>query len=614
MANTINKQFLFFNRKVDFEAKLNEKSIKKDSIVFIKDVQQIWTHGVYYSDFTELITSIKGLKNMVGSDGKILKDFLPSGLGAGERGPKGDRGEQGHTGSRGPAGPPGAQGSQGPTGKQGLAVRDNVLTMKMLKDNLSNTYSRIDYSDDQEKFAIKITPYNNSNVTISLRIPSWLIGQKCVISYNITNHTTTYLKPVNDSLLLRIDKKPTSTALVPGNSVRYYKTFDSIPEIVKLLELPSANYYNSNFLLSNVKIETITDDSELLPTAFIPHPEDLIGPKGEIGNEGERGENGAKGDPGERGPAGENGKPGRDGKNGLTTKPNLLRDSHLPAVSKWLKEDNSGSIEMSNITPPITGVNVWKFYSGSSYGNYAGLYQNMTGLIRGKTYTFSAYVKGDSGGYLIGWPIGEHFSINSATPLNEDNLQNGWKRYACTFVAGDNGATNFYLRSWNHIGNSGNVYFAAPKLEEGSEATPWVQNVADFATKGDKGDPGPKGESGNADVSIPTYKEEFMEDIHDSDFITKGLSSQFSKYDLPILKKGEVKEIKFYPIKGNFPYNRNNTDWGTISMNNSDNGNIIVSGRAERSYTFNNEQAIYTFLGRGTDLGTIWFITKSPIL
>lgn len=488
MENTINKQFLFFNRKVDFEAKLNEKSIKKDSIVFIKDVQQIWTHGVYYSDFTELITSIKGLKNMVGSDGKILKDFLPSGLVAGERGPKGDVGPQGPTGSRGPAGPPGAQGSQGPIGKQGLSVRDNILTINYLRSNLIIDNTSFLNGTVVNKFILDI--YNVDK--IKLHTPTWLVGQKCVISYTISNNSNIEVSVINSSNLLRFDKKLSYKNIKAGEAVRYYNFYENIGTEALLINFTKP----INIFLSNVKIEVITDDSELLPTAFIPHPEDLIGPKGETGNEGERGENGAKGEPGERGPAGENGKPGRDGKNGLTTKPNLLRDSHLPEVSKWLKENNNGSIEMSNITPPITGVNVWKFYSGSNDGNYAGLYQNITGLIRGKTYTFSAYVKGDSAGYLIGFPIGEHFYLNSATPLNEDNLQNGWKRYAYTFVAGDNGATNFFLRSWNHIGNSGNVYFAAPKLEEGSEATPWVQNVADFATKGDKGDPGPKGESG----------------------------------------------------------------------------------------------------------------------
>ena len=180
---------------------------------------------------------------------------------------------------------------------------------------------------------------------------------------------------------------------------------------------------------------------------------------------------------------------GQNGKDGLTPQPNLLRDAHLPlTLGAWNKNtNNGGSINFeSNVVPPITGVNVWAAFAAPQSESFGELYQHLS-FISGKTYTFSVYAKGANSGWLITWPIGVHQPLVGTKQVEENGLPDGWKRYAVTFTADKSGGANAYLRSWFQAGqrNSGEVYFAAPKLEEGRVATPWLRAQADF--KGDDG-------------------------------------------------------------------------------------------------------------------------------
>lgn len=56
-----------------FEEKLNNNEIKDTSIVFIKDTQQIWTHGLYFGntdgDFNSVIERISNLENIINEIG-----------------------------------------------------------------------------------------------------------------------------------------------------------------------------------------------------------------------------------------------------------------------------------------------------------------------------------------------------------------------------------------------------------------------------------------------------------------------------------------------------------------------------------------------------------------
>lgn len=180
---------------------------------------------------------------------------------------------------------------------------------------------------------------------------------------------------------------------------------------------------------------------------------------------------------------------GQNGKDGLTPQPNLLRDAHLPQhLGAWYKNANNGGAILyeANMAAPVTGAQVWSTEAQAREACIAELYQNLS-VIAGKTYTFSVYAKGADNGWLIAHPIGTHYELYIATPLEETGLANGWRRYAVTFVADKSGSTNVYLRAWyqSRQRKSGKVYFAAPKLEEGRVATPWLRAQSDF--KGDDG-------------------------------------------------------------------------------------------------------------------------------
>nr|DAR12941.1 MAG TPA: Minor structural protein 4, Minor, Lactococcus lactis, Siphoviridae, nanobody [Caudoviricetes sp.] len=184
---------------------------------------------------------------------------------------------------------------------------------------------------------------------------------------------------------------------------------------------------------------------------------------------------------------GEPGEPGKPGKDGVTPMPNLLREADLPSnPTAWkLNLDPSRvSKHEPSVVPPVTGAAVWSLFSGLG-GGYAELSQEVQ-VIAGQSYTLSVYAKGASCGWLIGYPIGEHFALSGATLLEEgSNNAHGWRRYSLTFSASTTGKTTIILRAWHKNGRYGTVYFAAPKLEEGYTATPWAVSLQDY--RGERG-------------------------------------------------------------------------------------------------------------------------------
>ena len=199
------------------------------------------------------------------------------------------------------------------------------------------------------------------------------------------------------------------------------------------------------------------------------------------------------------------GTPGKNGADGLTPMPNLLKNADFSPETvsvdadknggfTWAAEVASGGIvrHEPNVTPPHTGAKVVScesFQKSTRYSNVnciASVFQEMN-LVQGRSYTFSAYVKGAEAGWMILWPIdGTHFKISGAKPIDEgQNTAEGWKRYSVTFTARSSGKTNVYLRSWcngRNGGNGGKVYFACPKLEESYQPTPWTRAQEDFRT------------------------------------------------------------------------------------------------------------------------------------
>lgn len=51
----ITQRFVHFETGENFKSQLLAGNISEESIVFIKDISKIWTHGQYYPDF-ELAT------------------------------------------------------------------------------------------------------------------------------------------------------------------------------------------------------------------------------------------------------------------------------------------------------------------------------------------------------------------------------------------------------------------------------------------------------------------------------------------------------------------------------------------------------------------------------
>ena len=77
----IEKKLVCFKTQANFDAQLSAGNIKDYSIVFIKDTQKIWTHGVYFTSLKELFEKLNTKQDaltasdnitITESDGKVL--------------------------------------------------------------------------------------------------------------------------------------------------------------------------------------------------------------------------------------------------------------------------------------------------------------------------------------------------------------------------------------------------------------------------------------------------------------------------------------------------------------------------------------------------------------
>lgn len=69
-----NLNFAIIDSKSRFEEMLNNGDIEETLVVFIKDTQQIWTHGLYFGntsggDFDGIINRISNLENVINEIG-----------------------------------------------------------------------------------------------------------------------------------------------------------------------------------------------------------------------------------------------------------------------------------------------------------------------------------------------------------------------------------------------------------------------------------------------------------------------------------------------------------------------------------------------------------------
>ena len=183
---------------------------------------------------------------------------------------------------------------------------------------------------------------------------------------------------------------------------------------------------------------------------------------------------------------------GKDGADGLPTRPNLLDGTDFKSAGAWEGYASSKHARFETrwpwSPPAISGCNPvgTELLSAIEEGEFSQFSQVLRfDLVEGRSYTFSVYARGVDTGWLIVEPNdGTQFRL-VATKWGE------WTRYSVTFKArkpkpGEE--TRVYLRNWAKdfvLRRQNFVVFCAPKLEEGTEATPWCPSRNDL-----RGDPG----------------------------------------------------------------------------------------------------------------------------
>lgn len=225
------------------------------------------------------------------------------------------------------------------------------------------------------------------------------------------------------------------------------------------------------------------------------------GERGEKGDRGERGADGAKGERGERGEKGdqgERGERGQAGRDGVAAQANLFLGSDFKGafgdrevVGKWYKRKTAGTkfgdARISTAVSPVFGTKVAAlaatYLMSATKDEWSELvYRAEKSLIPGKQYVFSVYAKGADVRECKFWLCGWYAGFQTAFVAGRD-----WERFSFSFVAGT-ASMNFSVRVWNKKGDkpdSNGILFAAPKLEEGTVATPWC--LAEEDKKGERG-------------------------------------------------------------------------------------------------------------------------------
>ena len=183
---------------------------------------------------------------------------------------------------------------------------------------------------------------------------------------------------------------------------------------------------------------------------------------------------------------------GKDGADGLPTRPNLLDGTDFKSAGAWEGYASSKHARFETRwpwTPPAisgcnpVGTDLWGDIEEGGYSQFSQVLR--FDLVEGRSYTLSVYARGVDSGWLIVEPNdGTQFRLVSAK-------WGEWTRYSVTFKArkpkpGEE--TRVYLRNWAKDivrRKQQVVVFCAPKLEEGTEATPWCPSRNDL-----RGEPG----------------------------------------------------------------------------------------------------------------------------
>ena len=202
-----------------------------------------------------------------------------------------------------------------------------------------------------------------------------------------------------------------------------------------------------------------------------------------------------KGEQGEKGERGERGQAGRDG---VAAQANLFLGSDFKGAfgdrevaRKWYKRKTAGTkfgdARISTAVSPVFGTKVAgisaSYLMSNTQDEWSELvYRAEKSLIPGKQYVFSVYAKCADVRECKFWLCGWYSGFQTAFVAGRD-----WERFSFSFVAGT-ASMNFSVRVWNKKGDKpdpNGILFAAPKLEEGTVATPWC--LAEEDKKGERG-------------------------------------------------------------------------------------------------------------------------------
>lgn len=217
------------------------------------------------------------------------------------------------------------------------------------------------------------------------------------------------------------------------------------------------------------------------------------GAKGDPGTPGRDGQDGRPGKDGRDGAKGDPGAPGKNGRDGKSYTPNLIDNSAFTKdLEKWWKNYPQAGITLDDSVPsPVVGTRVLKILPNG--GDHIYLATTIGKVLRpNTTYTFSVWskqpAKASAAVFYVYGSAGQWEHIFGA--------DGSWQRFTKTFTtpAEVKPDTTLCLLNFKNADPSYVVYFAAPKLEEGSTASAWTSSEAD--RKGADGKPGQNGQPG----------------------------------------------------------------------------------------------------------------------
>ena len=183
---------------------------------------------------------------------------------------------------------------------------------------------------------------------------------------------------------------------------------------------------------------------------------------------------------------------GRDGRDGKSYVPNLIDNSAFAKdLEKWWKNYPNAAITLDDSTAsPVVGTRVLKILPNG--GDHIYLATTIGKVLRpNTTYTFSVWAKqpakASAAVFYVYGSAGQWEHIYGA--------DGSWQRFTKTFTtpAEVKPDTTLCLLNFKNPDPNYIVYFAAPKLEEGSTATAWTSSEAD--RKGADGQNGAPGRS-----------------------------------------------------------------------------------------------------------------------